>query len=75
MLSLCNTFYPAENGLWGVAEFNYGDILDITFYEFMQKIKFYEFKQIETGKILKTKALEIQELKELVTVKSLPGRY
>lgn len=36
MLSLCNTFYPAENGLWGVAEFNYGDILDITFYEFME---------------------------------------
>lgn len=27
------------------------------------------------GKILKTKALEIQELKELVIVKSLPDRY
>lgn len=36
MLGLCNTFYSAENGLWGVAEFNCGDVLDITFYECME---------------------------------------
>lgn len=36
MLSLSNTFYFVENELWDVAEFNYSDILDVKFYEFME---------------------------------------
>lgn len=36
ILSLCNTIYCIKSELWDVAEFNYGDILDIKFYDFME---------------------------------------